>query len=422
MLRLENNEHYETARAISFLSLIALWLITPFLLWLFLVVISCFMFNYGKHAKFIFALISISLATYICTRYVGLLWAGSDDMPSYFLAYLNYDELKWLLNTSVRFARHADPVFSLYSWGLAQVTNKHLFLYYLVTVLLSYLFVWKFLRSTKTPHILIAFLLIVTYFKFFQFQWHLIRAMMAVPIILLGLMWLAEKKALKGKIVYLIGGLTHFSSFALSLPLFVLNKRLNKVYSPLILVGAFFAVALCVVFLLLSAKFLANLANFYIVSKVVARLTIAPSFSMVPFLAFFMVISAVIYPVYARSRDTTYIRLYNISYYFISVGAIAVFIAGQELYRFIMPLFVLYSPLLLKSLASYKQRVFVNSAVMFLLFMHLAAFTYVLRLNESKFFYKYTSVEPLTVNGVVVIQSLSRYVNDDIGFYSGYRQ
>lgn len=416
----QSSDYYNTTVIVGLILLIS-WLFLPLVVWISLLGISCYFLNFGRLTGFFSFLVISSLAFLISSRYVGYLWGGSDDMPSYFLAYLNYDEFKWVISSSVKYARHADFAFSYYSWFIAWITKHHLFLYYFLTVFFTYAATYKFLKITKVPNIILSFLFVAIFFKYFQFQWHLIRSVLAVPIILSGLLLVPQHK-IKGIGVFILGGLTHFSTFALSLPLLLQNERLNRKYNLLNFLTLFFIMVTGVVILLISAKFLAAFSNYYIVSKIVSRLVIEPSFLMAPFLFFFVGILALTYPVYRITKEDTYIRLFNISFYYCVIGLIAMFIAGKELYRFIMPLFLIYSPLIFKSVIYFKQKLLIDLAFLSLFFIHVASFLYVVNLNESQFFYLTGEEEPVLSNGGQMINSFIQYVNDDIDFYSGYRQ
>jgi len=217
MTNVINNFSFENSKPISLLILMGLWLVVPFVFWILLLGAFCFSYGSDKGAFPLQLLFSFSFAFLISSRYVGLLWGGSDDMPSYFLAYLNYDDFKWIFQTSIKYAKHGDFVFGFYSWFVGVVTNHHLFIYYFVTVFITLMFIWLFLKRTQAPQILLCFLFIVIFFKYFQFQWHLIRSCMAVPVLLLGLSYSGHHQK-KGALRFLFDGLIHFSTFALALP------------------------------------------------------------------------------------------------------------------------------------------------------------------------------------------------------------
>jgi len=130
----------------------------------------------------------------------------------------------------------------------------------------------------------------------------------------------------------------------------------------------------------------------------------------------------VILPIYLRTDDEVYLRLFNIYFYFLIVGVIALFVAGNELYRFIMPLFLLYSPLVFKSVEYYKQRFVINLCLVALFFIHLMSFSYVVWLNESDFSYLMPDNHPITLSGWQHVSGFKHYLFNDLDFYSGYRQ
>jgi hypothetical protein len=416
-----NNFLFENTKPISLLILIGLWLIVPFVFWLLLLGLFCFSYGGDKNSLPLQILLSFSIAFLISSRYVGLLWGGSDDMPSYFLAYLNYDDFKWIFHTSIKYAKHGDFVFGLYSWFIGLISNHHLFVYYFSTVFITLMLTLLFLKHTQTPQLLLCFIFVIIFFKYFQFQWHLIRSCMAVPVLLLGLFYSASHRK-KGVLIFFFGGLIHFSTFALALPLLLLGNNLNKNWGVKGLVAAVLVLISIIITLVISAKLLASFSDLYVVSKILTRLHVEPSFAMFPFLFFFLLVFALILPIYLRTNDTTYLRLFNIYFYFLIVGVIALFVAGNELYRFIMPLFLLYSPLLFKSLEYYKQRFIFNFCLVTLFFIHVMSFSYVVWLNESDFLYLMPDNHPITYSGWQYVVGFKYYLFNDLDFYSGYRQ
>jgi len=415
------NLSFENSKPICLFLLISLWLVIPFVLWLLLLGFFCFSYGGDKGSLPLKILLSFSFAFLISGRYVGLLWGGSDDMPSYFLAYLNYNDFKWILNTSIRFARHGDYAFGFYSWFVGVLTNHHLFIYYFTTVFSTLVLIFLFLRRTQTPQLLLCFIFIIIFFKYFQFQWHLIRSCMAVPVLLLGLSY-SGKQRKKGVLIFLLGGLLHFSTFALAFPLLLFGNNLNKSWGLKGLVAGVLFLITIVITLIISAKLLSSFSGIYFVSKILSRLHVEPSFAMFPFLFFFLLIFALILPVYLRTKDVNYLRLFNIYFYFLIIGTIALFMAGKELYRFIMPLFLLYSPLLFKSVEYYKQRFIFNFFLVTLFSFHIMSFSYVVWLNESNFFYLMPNKHPITYNGWQYASGFKDYLFNDLDFYAGYRQ
>lgn len=406
---------------IILLMLLCLWFILPLVVWLLLLGVYCFSYEDKKGIAPLQWLVVFSFSFLISSRYIGLLWDGVDDMPSYFLAYLNYDEFKWIFQTSIKFAHHGDFLFGFYSWFIAQISDHDLFVYYFTTVFITYLFMWAFLKKVAAPKLVLCFLFTAMFFKYFQFQWHLIRSCMAVPLLLLGLVYLGENTK-KGAGIFLIGGLVHFSTFALTLPLILIGKRLEKNWGikgllifSLVLIGS-------VTVLIFSAGLLSSFSGIYVISKIVSRLHIEPGFAMFPFWLFFFLVFVFTLPAYLKSSDSNYIKLFNISFYFLIIGAISLIVAGKELYRFIMPLFLIYSPLIFKTVKYYRQRFVINFVLVALFCIHLLSFTYVLWLNESDFFYLVSDKHPITQSGWNYLTGFFSYLADDIDFYSGYRQ
>jgi len=204
--------------------------------------------------------------------------------------------------------------------------------------------------------------------------------------------------------------------------LLLLGSKLNKSWGFKGLISAALILISIVVTLIISAQLLSSFSGVYVVSKILTRLHLEPSFAMFPFLLFFLLIFTLILPVYLRTSDVNYLRLFNIYFYFLIIGVIALFVAGNELYRFIMPLFLLYSPLIFKSVEYYKQRFILNLCLVGLFFIHVMSFSYVVWLNESDFFYLMPNKHPLTYNGWQYTVGFKDYLFNDLDFYSGYRQ
>ena len=133
------------SRHASLLFLSLSWLFIP-QLWLALTAVC--LSGAGKKPNNIMpALIGLSLSLLIATRFIGFLWGGADDMPTYFMAYERYNNFSSMMATSLLYGKHADFLFALYSWGVANLTDNHLFGYYLVTLCLTYALVWQFCKQ-----------------------------------------------------------------------------------------------------------------------------------------------------------------------------------------------------------------------------------------------------------------------------------
>ncbi|ODB36798.1 hypothetical protein BB427_01940 [Pseudoalteromonas sp. BMB] len=408
------------SRHASLLFLSLSWLFLPVVLWLALVLIYSTS-EIGKKPKNILPfLVSFSLALLISSRMIGFLWGGSDDMPTYLMAYERYEEFGSMMTTSLLYGQHADFLFALFSWSIAKLTNNHLFVYYLVTLLFTYALIWRFCKTVNVAYPLLCFLLIVLFYKFFQAQWHLIRACMAVPIILIGI-WISKEQFRKGLLIFIIGGLFHFSTMVLLLPLFLLNKRLSKKYTISQLFGLFLVFLTGVALFIVSIKVVGSVVNHYMINKVLTRLVIEPNFSKLPSLLLFVVFTLLCSPAYYKSKSKDQITLFNISIYFCAIGVVALFFIGEELHRIILPLHLLYAPLLIHSLGVYSPSSLTSIFTIAIKSFVILAFSYVVYLNESDFFYKVERFHPLSLNGYTYLKQLNHYVEEDLQYYDGYR-
>ena len=398
------------------------WLFLPFLGWVAGVLIYSFAVQKTKFDSAIALLVIFSLATLIASRHIGYLWGGADDMPSYLMAYERYSNLANMLPTSLLYAKHADLLFAFYSWVVASLTNNHAFLYYFITLLITYVLIWKFCQLVDSPSPLLCFLLVVFFYKFFQSQWHLIRACMAVPILLYGI-WHSHTHRKQGSIIFLLGGLIHFSTGFLLLPLLIFSQSLNRRWNAgqliTLIVGFIFVAIMGVVVI----KGLGSVVNHYMLNKILTRLVFEPSFSKFPSLLFFIVINLIALPGYLKTNNQAYIRLFNMVSFLTLLSFVALFFIGGELHRILLPLYLLYAPLMLMAFKYIAPKSLLGMLLFLVITFHLAAFSYVLLINESNFFYQHSqsSRHPIENNGLDYFLTFKHYSATDITYYDGYR-
>lgn len=397
------------------------WLFLPFILWVLGLFLYAFAVKKTRLDNLLVGVISVSLSILIASRYIGYLWDGSDDMPSYLMAYDRYDELSGMLSVSLLYAKHGDALFGFYSWAVAWFTDNDIFIYYFLSVLITYGLIWKFCKLVDGPSPLLCFLLIILFYKFFQFQWHLIRTCMAVPILLMGV-WYAQKNKKHGSLIFILGGLVHFSTFILLLPLLIFSKHLTRRWSASQLIVIFLGFILVALVGVVSIKVLGSVVNNYMVNKILTRLVFEPNFSKLPLLLFFVVISVIALPGYLKTNNTAYFKLFNMVSYLILLSSVALFFIGEELHRLILPLYLLYAPLLLLALQYIKPKSITGVFLFLLMGFHIAAFSYVVLINESKFFYKGDKhIHPLERRGFDYLVMFKHYWNTEVIYYDGYR-
>lgn len=408
-------------QVIGFLLLLFGWFVLPFVLWLAVLGIYSLSFNNSKANFLLILLVSFSLSFLIASRYMGYLWGGADDMPSYLMAYQRYDALTQMLPVSLIYAKHADFAFGLYSWCVAQLSDNHAFFYYFLTLFITYLFIWKFFKIAQVPNPLLCFIFAVIFYKFFQGQWHLIRSYLALPILLSGLIY-ARSHFKFGAIIFFLGAMVHISTFVLLLPLFFVGRYLDKRWTALELIFIFIVLLLIAVGMIFSVKVIASISGHYIITKIVTRLEFSPGFSKLPSFLFFLIVNIIAIPGYLRTTNVSYIRLFNVTSFLSALAFIALFIMGEELHRILLPFYLLYGPLLVFSAFYFKPRFIVLFSLVIILTFHLLAFSYVIWLNESDFMYQMKTKEhPIEYIGIDYIQGMVEYLYNDIEYYEGYR-
>ncbi len=401
--------------------LLLTWLFLPFIAWVVGVLIYAFSTQRTRLDNVLATLVMVSLAILIASRQIGYLWGGADDMPSYLMAYERYNNFGNMLATSLLYAKHADVLFGFYSWSVAAITSNHAFLYYFITLLLTYVLIWKFCKLVHSPSPLICFLLIVFFYKFFQAQWHLIRACMAVPILLYAIFY-AQNNKKQGVAIFIIGGLIHFSTSFLLLPLLVFNKQLSKKWSVSEIANLIIGFILVAVFGVIAVKILGSVINHYMLNKILTRLVFEPSFSKLPSLAFFIFINLIALPGYLKTNNKSYIRLFNTVSFLCLLSFVALFFIGDELHRILLPLYLLYAPLMLFGLKYITPKLLSGSFVFIVMAFHLFAFSYVLFINESNFFHQDSAYRhPIENRGIDYLLSFKRFYDSDISYYDGYR-
>jgi hypothetical protein len=411
----------DTKLCMSACILLLSWLFIPFILWAFGLFLYAFAIKATRFDNVLAIVVSISLSMLIASRFIGYLWGGSDDMPSYLMAYERYNQLSSMLSVSLLYAKHGDALFGLYSWTVASLTDNHAFIYYFLSVLITYSLIWQFCKLVDGPSPLLCFLLIVLFYKFFQFQWHLIRACMAVPILLSGIYY-AHKNKKHGTLIFIVGGMIHFSTFFLLLPLLIFTKHLNRRWKASELVVMFIGFVLVAVVGVIAIKVLGSVVNNYMINKILTRLVFEPDFAKLPSLLFFIAINLLAVPGYLKTNNVNYLRLFNMTSYLTLLSSVALFFIGEELHRLILPLYLLYAPLLLLALQYITPKTVTGIFLFLLMGFHIAVFSYVMLINESEFFYKDDQHRhPIENRGLDYLVMFKHYWNSDITYYDGYR-
>lgn len=417
----EQQQQVNTKLLITGCLLLAGWLFLPFLAWVAGVFIYAFAVQKTKLDSAIVFFVVFSLSVLIASRHIGYLWGGADDMPSYLMAYERYSSFSSMLPTSLLYAKHADFLFALYSWVVASLTNNHSFLYYFITLAVTYLLIWKFCKLVDNPSPLLCFLMIVFFYKFFQSQWHLIRACMAVPILLYGI-WYSQTNKKHGIAIFFLGSLMHFSTSFLLLPLLIFSKHLNRRWNIEQLILLILGFVFSAIFGVLAIKGVGSVINHYMINKILTRLVFEPSFSKLPSLLFFIFVTIIALPGYIKTTSPTYIRLFNMMSFLTLLSFIALFFIGDELHRILLPLYLLYAPLMLLAFQYITPKLITGSFLFLVIAFHMAAFSYVLLINESNFFYQdEIHRHPIENKGLDYFLTFKHYSETDITYYDGYR-
>lgn len=398
-----NKNNYFLSSVVVVLS----FMILPLYLWLaFLSFISCF----SSNNKIVWPLI-FALSFLISSRYVGLLWGGSDDMASYFLAYENYKGLDSIVPVTLKYAKNLDFLFAFYTYLVNQISDAHKFIYYFSTVFISLLLYALFLsKYTNGKYVLFGLLLYMLFFKTFQLQWNVIRSSMAIPILFLGISYSLHGKFKKGLFIYVIGALVHGSTALLLLPLFVVGKRLSqpisvKRFLKLVLLGAG-----AFVFVLAALYFKGSYLWYKIITQQV-ELNVAN-------IVIFVIALSISLPA-VFSKD--HVELSNILKYIIII-ALAGFIFGKNFYRFAHP-FLAFAPVAFIVYISSSKNYGVSAIYKFayVSFCYFG-FLYVLFLNQSQFYYlNGNNGFPGNYNGFQQVSLFLDYIERDIDYYNGYR-
>ncbi len=343
----------------------------------------------------------------ICSRYSGNVWNGSDDLPSYFLA---YDAItsgsRDAVSASFFFAKHLDFGFIGFTSIVNYISGGNRFIYYFSVVFCSFTIYYIFLfRVLGGRFSLFALILFFLYFKNIHLSMHILRSSLAVPLILLSLSFVSYKRYL----VYIIGGSFQASSAVLAV-LTLIKRDMIKRFSftkklLLIIIGviAFLSVGNIYLFgKINNANFSIGIGNYPII--------------LVNIVIGLGVILAVNKKLFYRDNGKMWVYIYM---YFLLVSLLSL-LFKQHTYRFSH--YVLYlTPMIIALGVSSGKKIDLFLYTLVVIYFACSYFTYyyVINLNESDFYYR--SGSDVLINGVEQLQLFFKYVVLDVEYSSWWR-
>ncbi|GHZ88175.1 hypothetical protein VCSRO82_2558 [Vibrio cholerae] len=343
----------------------------------------------------------------IASRYSGLIWFGSDDLPSYFLAYdaITSGE-RDSISASFFYAKHLDIGFIGLTKIINYLTGGNRFLYYFTLVSTSFSIYYYFLyRVLKGGYALLALILFFLYFKNIHLSMHILRSSLAIPIILLSLSFSSSKRYF----VFLIAGTFQASSSVLASFSLLTRDMMKKLSFKQ--KGIIFSLFLIVFFFI---------GHFYLFGKV-TNVKLSPGFGNYPVVLANIIVGMVFIIVsnknFLRREDgTRWLYIYG---YFIFVSSLSLLFTLHT-YRFSH--FVLYiTPLMIAFSISSGKKFDYLLYVLVLVYISGLYYTYyyILNLNESGFYYRSSS--DVLINGFSQIFLFFDYVKLDVDYSSFWR-
>ncbi len=343
----------------------------------------------------------------IASRYSGLVWAGSDDLPSYFLAYdaITSGE-RDAISASFFYAKHLDIGFIGLTKLINYLTDGNKFIYYFSLVATSFTIYYCFLyRVLKGSYALLALILFFLYFKNIHLSMHILRSSLAIPIILLSLSFSSSKRYF----IFLIAGTFQASSAVLasfSLLTRDMIKKLSFKQKSILLslaVLVFFSIGHFYLFgKITSAKLSLGLGNYPII---LSNIMVGMVFIIASNRKFVL-----------REDGTKWLYIYG---YFILVSSLSLLFTHHT-YRFSH--FILYmTPMIIAFAISSGKKLDYLLYVLVLVYISASYYTYyyILNLNESNFYYR--SSGNVLINGFSQLSLFFDYVELDVAYSSFWR-
>lgn len=409
-----NTSNSELESAIILLGLGIMYLLLPLVVFVFTLIMVISLFYRQKKSLTLAAMVIFFLSYLIATRYVGEVWGGSDDMASYFLAYERFTSFREAHFVSLRYLKSLDYLFVLYSTFVSIVLRLNNFGYYFVTVagtlVISY---YAYEAIVGRNRALLSLALYVFYFKAFHLQWHIIRAAIAIPILALGVATIADRRIVKGALLFLIGFGFHAATAILFIPLYLYGPQIddpgtmqNRV-TYLIRAAGFLSVGVTLMWFL----------GHYGLDKVMSALSsVRITFNHnARFILPFWLLYSVKIIAHLRLRRRYLERM--VLYFCLVSLAATFFVPTQVFYRYAHPFLFLQPLVVMLVLNSFRPQFlgyFVYASLIFFAFM------YVIFLNETSFFFL-GDVTPSNINGLKQLELLHDYIGSNVPFYDGFR-
>jgi len=353
----------------------------------------------------------------ISSRFSGAIWNGSDDVPSYFLAYDAISSGKNAVWSAVHYTHHLDYLFIFYTKVVNYFSDGHRFIYYFLTVFLNFTMFYCFSRRVLTSGgALLVLLLFLTYFKNIHLSMHLLRSSLAISVVLYAMTFESSKRYA----MYLISFLIQGSTVLLMLPILLLKDRLfnEKLHNALnikFLIPTFLIPVLLIpiVYILFPDGYIFNklkyievrlgLVNYHIIMANIAFV------SLLFFLSGWSVRNN-------RYRGMGWMNVYAILVLISFLGLVF----NQHVYRFGQQVLYLSPILIVLILHSFERNLYFKTMIVCLYSIaNYFTYIYVIYLNESDFYYL-TSGSILD-NGLVQINFFYEYLQNDVSYDSSWR-
>jgi len=388
--------------------LLLLFLVSPWYIWpAFLVVSAAFM---RKTPVILVVLTIVSLSFMVASRHVGYLWGPSDDVASYYLAYDNYSDFWSVMPIALVYTYNADILFAYFSYGVARLTDNHRFIYFFLTVAISFMaYAFMARKYTKSSYVLFCLVCYIIFSRSFIMQWMLLRVCMAMPFFFMAVYENSNGNRKKGIFLFLIGFFLHGSTAIIFFPLMVAGKYLKDKVSVgmLLKYGSMAAIVGSAVVAVLF------MTNAYLLNKITSQNIEVSMGSPETYAITLMVGIAIL----IQSKDAF---MKNLIIYFLIFGFLGFFF-GKNVLRFTHPLLFLLPIMIVHLVEVLKDKhnfaiVFrpVWAVFCFMTFMH------ALNLNYPDFYYK-AETDPRTITGYQQAQLFVEYIRDDVEYYDGWR-
>jgi hypothetical protein len=389
------------------------FLILPSPVFVLVLLLYCIVDN-KFDSPFLAFLVIFYFSFLISSRFSGGVWSGSDDMPSYFLAYDAMTSGKDALWSAQKYTKHLDYLFIVHTKVINYFSDGHRFVYYFSTVFLSFTIFYGFSRRVlSSGGALLALLLFLTYFKNIHLSMHLLRSSLAISMILYAMTF----DGFKRYSLYAASFFTQGSTFLLMLPVLLLKNRLFyssfdaalniKILMPLLLIPlavAYFIMPDFYVFNKLRfIEYNFGFGNYYIILANVIFVFLLFSISI------------------GRSWSYSYkwTGWMNVYIVFVLISLFGL-IFNHHAYRFGQQVLYLSPILVVIFLHGFERDIYLKTMIVIIYsVLSYCTYFYVIDLNESSFYY--LSKDSIFVNGIDQINSFRLYLEHDVSYDDSWR-